>query len=178
VLGSEDGSTTGFARFAVRACDQLGGRQHYRIRALCHAPRTHDKGQNLHGTAFAVRILPGRTAKGAQRILARQRPFRAPWGKATHGIALCHAQYVMHGKERGLMAVRGETMSHSLHRAPLRTHGTGSTFCRASHGAAHGKGWSRRMVDQALGRASCGAAHDKEWSRRMVDHALCRASFC
>jgi hypothetical protein len=49
---------------------QYGG-LHYRNRALCRAPATHDKDRNTHSTAFAVRILPKRTAKGARRIFTR-----------------------------------------------------------------------------------------------------------
>jgi hypothetical protein len=30
---------------------------HYQNRALCRAPRAHDKGKNTHDTAFAVRAL-------------------------------------------------------------------------------------------------------------------------
>jgi hypothetical protein len=37
---------------------------HYRNRVLCRAP-------TAHGTAFAVRILPKRMAKGARRIFTR-----------------------------------------------------------------------------------------------------------
>jgi hypothetical protein len=60
-----------------------------------------------------------------------------------------------HDKENVLTAVRGETASHPLYRAPLSTHGNGGTLCRAPPGSAH----------------------DKEWSRRMVDHALCWLTF-
>jgi hypothetical protein len=127
---------------------------HYRIRALCRAPKT-------HGTAFAVRIMPKRTAKDARRIFARKDLCRAPWGKAMHNIALRHAQYVTHDKEKGLTAVRGETASHSLYRAPLRTHGNGGTLCRASRGAAHDKKWSRRTVDHALCHASRGGVRQR-----------------
>jgi hypothetical protein len=44
---------------------------HYRNRALCRAPAAHGKDRNTHGTAFVVRILPKRTAKGARRIFTR-----------------------------------------------------------------------------------------------------------
>jgi hypothetical protein len=44
---------------------------HYRNRALCRAPTAHGKERKTHGTAFAVRILPKRTAKGARRIFTR-----------------------------------------------------------------------------------------------------------
>jgi hypothetical protein len=73
-----------------------------------------------------------------------------------HDIVLCRVQYVTHGKEKGLTAVRGETTSHSLYRAPLRTHGNGSILCRALGSAAHGKDCFRRQVDQGLCRASHG----------------------
>jgi hypothetical protein len=55
-----------------------------------------------------------------------------------------------HDKENVLTAVRGETASHPLYRAPLSTHGNCGTLCRAPPGSAHGKEWSRRMVDHAL----------------------------
>jgi hypothetical protein len=45
-------------------------RMHYRKRGLCHAPRTHGKGQNPHDTA-SMRILLRRMAKGTRRIFAR-----------------------------------------------------------------------------------------------------------
>jgi hypothetical protein len=45
--------------------------KHYRNRALCRAPSAHGKDRNTHGTAFAVRIFPKRTAKGARRIFTR-----------------------------------------------------------------------------------------------------------
>jgi hypothetical protein len=44
---------------------------HYQIRALCRAPAVHDKDKNTHGTAFAMRILIERTAKGTRRIFTR-----------------------------------------------------------------------------------------------------------
>jgi hypothetical protein len=44
---------------------------HYRNRTLCRAPAAHGKDRNTHGTAFAVRILPKHTAKGARRIFTR-----------------------------------------------------------------------------------------------------------
>jgi hypothetical protein len=76
-------------------------------------------------------------------------------------IVLCRVQYVTHGKEKGLTAVRGETTSHSLYRAPLRTHGNGSILCRALGSAAHGKDCFRRQVDQGLCRASHGGARQR-----------------
>jgi hypothetical protein len=69
-----------------------------------------------------------------------------------------------HGKEKVLTAVRGETASHPLCRAPPSTHGNGSTLCRAPRGKAHDKEWSRRTVDPALCRAPRGTAHGKDWS--------------
>jgi hypothetical protein len=44
---------------------------HYRNRTLYRAPAAHGKDRNTHGTAFAVRILPKHTAKGARRIFTR-----------------------------------------------------------------------------------------------------------
>jgi hypothetical protein len=44
---------------------------HYRNRALCRAPMAHGKGRKTHGTAFAVRIFPKRTAKGVRLIFTR-----------------------------------------------------------------------------------------------------------
>jgi hypothetical protein len=44
---------------------------YYRNRALCRVPTAHDKGTKMHGTAFAVRIFPKRTAKGARLIFTR-----------------------------------------------------------------------------------------------------------
>jgi hypothetical protein len=71
--------------------------KHYRIRALCRAPRAHGRGQNPHGTTFVVRILPGRTAKGARHIFARQRPLPCAVGKGNTrhmslSCATCDAQ--------------------------------------------------------------------------------------
>jgi hypothetical protein len=48
-----------------------GSPLHYRNRALCCAPMAHGKERKTHGTAFAVRILPKRMAKGARRIFTR-----------------------------------------------------------------------------------------------------------
>jgi hypothetical protein len=45
--------------------------RHYRNRALCRAPTAHGKGTKTHGTAFAVRLFPKRTAKGARLIFTR-----------------------------------------------------------------------------------------------------------
>jgi hypothetical protein len=74
-----------------------------------------------------------------------------------------------------LTAVRGETASHPLCRAPLTTHGNGRALCRAPRGKAHGKEWSRRKVDPGRCRAPCYVAHGNDWSRRTVDGYLCRA---
>jgi hypothetical protein len=58
---------------------------------LCRVPQAHGRGQNPHGTAFAVRILPGRKTKGAQRIFAQQRPLPCAVGKgnARHRSLSC-----------------------------------------------------------------------------------------
>jgi hypothetical protein len=63
-----------------------------------------------------------------------------------------------------LTAVRGETASHPLYRAPLSTHGNGGTLCLAPRGKTHDKEWSRRTVDLALCRAPRGTTHGKDWS--------------
>jgi hypothetical protein len=52
----------------------------------------------------------------------------------------------VHGKEKVLTTVRGETASHALYRAPLSTHGNGGTLCRAPRGPAHSKEWSRARL--------------------------------
>jgi hypothetical protein len=51
---------------------------------FCRAP-------NTHSTAFAVRILPKRTAKGARRIFTRQRTLPCALGKrnARHSSLPC-----------------------------------------------------------------------------------------
>jgi hypothetical protein len=59
----------------VNTTAQIGGTNarllHYRNRALCRAPTAHGKERKTHGTAFAVRILPKRTTKGARSIFTR-----------------------------------------------------------------------------------------------------------
>jgi hypothetical protein len=65
-------------------------------------------------------------------------------------MVLCRAQYVTQDKEKGLTAVRGETVSHTLCRAPLRTHENSSILCRALGRVAHDKDWLRRQVDQGF----------------------------
>jgi hypothetical protein len=83
-------------------------------------------------------------------------------GNARHSslpCVICDAR-----QRKVLTTVGGETALHRLYRAPLSTHGDGGTLCLAPCGSAHGKEWSRRMVDLALCRASSGAAHGKGWS--------------
>jgi hypothetical protein len=43
----------------------------------------HGKDKNTHGTAFAVRILIERTAKGTRRIFTRQRTLPCALGKGN-----------------------------------------------------------------------------------------------
>jgi hypothetical protein len=97
---------------------------HYRKRGLCRAPRTDGKGRNPHGTTFAVRILLGRTAKGARRIFARQSPLPCALGKgnARHSslsCAICDAR-----QRKGVDSCSREMASHYLCRgSPRNKHG-------------------------------------------------------
>jgi hypothetical protein len=80
-----------------------------------------------------------------------------------------------HDKENVLTAVRGETASHPLYRAPLSTHGNGGTLCRAPPGrrtAKSGQGaWL--TMPSAVRHVAGRTAKVGPW--RTVDYALCRA---
>jgi hypothetical protein len=99
--------------------------RHYRIRALCREPAAHDKDKNTHSTAFAVRILIERTAKGARRIFTRQRTLSCALGKcdARHSSLPC---VICDARQRMVLTVvPGEMASPALYRAPpTNTHGT------------------------------------------------------
>jgi hypothetical protein len=154
--------------------------QHYReplpdSRSLPCA-KTHGKGQNPHGTACVVWILPGRTAKGARHIFSRQRPLSCALGKrnAQHSSLLCAIRDAR--QRKGFDGrPRGDSVTLSL-RCATEDARDGSTLCRVLGSATHDKDWFRRQVEQVLCRASRGGAHDKEWSRHTVEQALCHVS--
>jgi hypothetical protein len=118
-----------------------------------------------------VRILPKRTTKGARCIFTRQRPLSCALGKgnARHRSLPC---VIYDARQR--KCVDGRPRGDSI---------TPSLSCAAEHARerwyslpcatwpAHGKEWSRRMVDHALCCASRGGAHGKGWS--MAHGGLC-----